>query len=266
MANVVVELSDVSLTRERRQILSEIRWLVRGGEHWVLFGPNGAGKTTLLNLLTGYIWPTDGEVAVLGQRFGETDLSVLRRRIAMVSDQLAQRIHGELTGLEILITGGRAHLNLFQPASTSELRTAAEVATAMGVVELLEKPFRVLSSGERQRLLIARALMRRPALLILDEPCAGLDLAGREFVLETIRRAASWAHPPTIIFTTHHVEEITPVFTHALLLRAGRVFASGPLRKVLTSRTLSSLFEMPIRVVWRDGRCSARAESLDEFR
>jgi iron complex transport system ATP-binding protein len=253
----VLSLKEVSLVRDERAILDRVTWNVRRQENWVLYGPTGAGKTTLLNLICGYIWPTEGEVRVLRHQFGHVDLSQLRQRIALVSEPLVRMIRADLCGAEVLITGARAHLNLFDPPTTAELRHVVEVAVETNTQELLEKPFGAMSTGERQRLLIARALMRRPEILILDEPCAGLDLAGREFVLHTVELVARRPKAPTLIFTTHHVEEITELFTHALLLRGGKVLAAGPIRETLTSRHLSALFELPIRVTQRHGRWSA---------
>jgi iron complex transport system ATP-binding protein len=257
--NEVISLKDITLLRDGRRILDGITWTVRRGENWVIFGPNGAGKTTLLNLITGYHWPTDGEVRVLGKRFGEVDLSELRHKIALVSEPLMRYLRTDLCGAEIMITGARAHLNLFDPPTQEELRHVVQVAVETHTEDLLEKPFGVMSTGERQRILIARALMRRPSLLILDEPCAGLDLAGREFVLATIKLVAQHKHAPAILFTTHHVEEITDVFTHALLLRNGQVFDADEISRCLTSRHLSALFDVPVRVYRRDGRWSAFA-------
>jgi iron complex transport system ATP-binding protein len=257
----VVALCDVTLERDHRTILDHVTWRINRGENWVLYGPNGAGKTTLLNIICGYIWPSDGEVRVLRHRFGTVDLGALRQRIAFVSEPLQRMIHPQLSGAEVLITGARAHLNLFEPPTAAELRHMAQVAGETHTTELLDKPFAAMSSGERQRILIARALMRRPDIVILDEPCAALDLAGREFVLHTVRLVASRLHAPTLILTTHHVEEITDVFTHALLLRDGRVWAAGPIDRTLTSHNLSAVFGLPIRLAHRDGRWSAYLHS-----
>lgn len=253
----VLSLRSVVVERDGRRVLDALSWQVRRGEQWVIYGPNGAGKTTLLHVIMGYQWPTEGEVCVLGQRFGCVDLASLRRKLAFVSEPLARLMAPHLRGVEVLITGGRAHLNLFAPPTHEEMQRAREIAALTATEELLEKPFAVMSTGERQRILVARALMGGPEILILDEPCAGLDLAGREFVLRTIARAATMRPPATILFTTHHVEEILPVFTHALLLGHGRVVDAGTLRSVLTSRQLSRLFGLPVRVVRRGAHWSA---------
>lgn len=246
--SAILRLKEVTVRRSDTEILHGIGWEVQPGQNWVILGPNGAGKTTLLKIITGYLWPTSGQVEVLGEHFGRVDLRELRRSVAVVSDSLYGQIHDELSGFEVLIAGARAHLNLFGEASGEEKNRAACVSKLTGVEPLLEKEFGVMSSGERRRLLIARALMPRPRILILDEPCAGLDIPGREFVLETIRRVASAKHAPAIIFTTHHIEEILPVFTHVLMLAGGRQFASGTLRENITSNRLSKLFGIRMTV------------------
>ncbi|MCX7020571.1 MAG: ATP-binding cassette domain-containing protein [Candidatus Sumerlaeota bacterium] len=252
----ILEISGLSVRRDHALLLDMVNWCIAPGENWVLFGPNGAGKTTLLSVITGYTWPTSGNVRVLGHQFGETDMQTLRRIVPIVSDSVGAGIHGNLSGLEVLITGARAHLNMFDPPSYGELRRAAEIAEMISAHTLLDIPYSVMSTGERQRLLIGRALMAYPHLLILDEPCAGLDIAGREFVLHTIHSVASSDKAPPLIMTTHHVEEITPAFTHALVLQKGRIFTRGTIGSVLTSRTLSDLFGISLRAHHRKGRWS----------
>ena len=250
----ILKLENITVDRQGRNILSVDEWILEAGQNWVLFGPNGAGKTTLLNLLTGYLWPTTGTVDVLGERLGEVDLSKLRRQIAIVSDPLRGMIHGELNGLSVLVTGARAHLNLFGPPTEEEFLLAQEIAELTNTTGLLGRTFEVMSTGERQRLMIARALMIRPRILILDEPAAGLDMAAREFVLLTVDHISRSNHAPVIVLTTHHVEEITPVFTHAMLLKNGKMFKRGPLNKMFTSKNITTLFDLPVRVSRRYGR------------
>jgi iron complex transport system ATP-binding protein len=257
----VICLKGVTVERGGTAILSDLSWTVRAGEHWVLFGPNGAGKTTVLQLLNGYLWPTAGTVEVLGHRLGCVDVRELRRSIALVSDALAGLLNRDLTGLEVIVTGARAHLNLFEPPAPAEVRHARDLADMIHAGDLLDKSFAVMSTGERQRILIARALMARPGLIILDEPCAGLDLARREELLRTIAAAARSDAARAIVFTTHHVEEIAPVFSHALLLASGVAASAGPIERVLTSANLSRAFGLPIRVLRRNGRLAAHALS-----
>ncbi len=250
----ILKLENITVERQGHQILRVDDWSLEAGQNWVLFGPNGAGKTTLLNLLTGYLWPSTGTVDVLGKRLGEVDLSELRRQIAIVSDPLRRMIRGELDGLSVLVTGARAHLNLFGPPTPEEFHLAMETAEMTNTTALLGRSFEVMSTGERQRLMIARALMIQPQILILDEPAAGLDMAAREFVLQTVDHIARAKRPPVIVLTTHHVEEITPTFSHALLLENGRMFGCGSVSAMFTSSRISKLFGLPIRVTRRHGR------------
>ena len=250
----ILKLENITVDRQGRTILFVDEWSLEAGQNWVLFGPNGAGKTTLLNLLTGYLWPSTGTVDVLGERLGEVDLSQLRRQIAIVSDPLRRMIRGDLDGLSVLVTGARAHLNLFGPPTEEEFHLAQEIAEITSTTALLNRSFEVMSTGERQRLMIARALMIRPRILILDEPAAGLDMAAREFVLQTVDHIARADESPIIILTTHHVEEITSTFTHALLLKNGKMFGRGPASKMFTSTNISALFDLRVRVTRRHGR------------
>jgi iron complex transport system ATP-binding protein len=256
----VLQLESVSFHRNGTAILRNVSWTVSQGENWVLFGPNGAGKTTLLNILTGYLWPSVGGVSVLGERLGEVDVAELRRHIAVVSEPLGKMMNPGLKGLEVLVTGAREHLNLFAPPSAEELRQAEHIAAATHAGSLLHREFGVMSTGERQRVLIARALMASPSLVILDEPCAGLDIAGREFVLRTIDAVASHDNPPATVLTTHHVEEISSAFGHALLIREGECFSAGPIARTLTTRNLTRVFGIPVRVTHRHGRWTAAAD------
>lgn len=256
----LLEITGARVERNRTTILHDFSWRVRPGENWVVFGPNGSGKTTVLNLVLGYLWPTTGTVTVLGHTLGQVDLRELRREVAVVSDHIRGLINPHLTGYETILTGPRAHLNLFDDPTPEEVARAREIIAVTGLPHaLLNRPYEVLSTGERQRILIARALMSQPRLLILDEPCIGLDLAGREMVLRMMGRIAHLPQPPSILLTTHHVEEITPDFTHALLLKKGEIAAAGELGEVFTSENLSALFDLPLRLGKSEGRFMAAA-------
>lgn len=257
---VLIDVENVTVERDSTVILDSCSWRVKAGENWVIFGPNGAGKTSLLNVIQGYLWPSSGVTRVFGGTLGDgVDVREMRKTMPVVSESVRLMIHHHLTGLEILVTGARAHLNIFSEPTPAELEKAHAVAQATGVLSLLEKPFSVMSTGERQRVLITRALMADPRAVILDEPCTGLDLAGREWVLQSIESIYNSPAPPSLLFTTHHVEEIAEGFTHALLIGGGRVFAAGPIETVFTSENLSSLFKIPLTVGKRDGRWTARA-------
>ncbi|MBX7246204.1 MAG: ATP-binding cassette domain-containing protein [Candidatus Sumerlaeaceae bacterium] len=257
----ILALEGIFVERSGTNILQDVSWKVARGENWAVFGPNGAGKSTLLSIITGYLWPTLGTVRVLGETLGQVDLRKLRRHIALVGDRLKEMMNPDLSGLHVIVSGGRAHLNIFEPPSKSEIRRAREIAEQTHLQDLANRQFAVMSTGERQRFLIARALMAEPEIVILDEPCAGLDLAGREFVLRTIDAVAAQPKAPALIFTTHHAEEISPAFSHALLLSRGEVLEQGPMSHVFTSANLSRQFGIEVSVRRTHGRWSAIAHA-----
>ncbi|MBO8163445.1 MAG: ABC transporter ATP-binding protein [Brevibacillus sp.] len=250
---MIIEMKHVSWERENT-ILRNISWQVKSGEHWCLVGLNGSGKTTLLNIINGYIWPTKGEVAVLGQSFGQCDLRELRRKIGWVSASLQERLYGQETAEQIVLSGKFASIGLYDRIEDDDRAQAEELLRSLGCEALLKRTYATLSQGERQKVLIARALMAKPALLILDEPCSGLDLIAREHLLAMIAQIASEPASPTLIYVTHHIEEILPCFSHTLLLKQGEVYQAGPTQEVLTADLLSRFFEVPISIQERDRR------------
>lgn len=224
------------------------------GEHWVILGANGSGKTSLLAALTGYLMPTAGEISALGQRYGETDWRELRTRIGLVSSSLRQMMNDAEPALLTVAGGKFAMIDFWGEPNRGDRCQARSLLELVEAGHLADREWGVLSQGERQRVLIARALMSRPRLLILDEPCAGLDPAAREHFLQFVNTLARRADSPALVLVTHHVEEITPVFTHALLLAEGKVAAGGPRKRVLTSTNLSAVFKCPVRLVRRQDR------------
>jgi iron complex transport system ATP-binding protein len=246
----ILEVSQLTVSRGPTAILRDIAWRVVPGEHWVILGPNGSGKISLLKALTGYLPPTSGEIAVLGRRYGASDWRELRLQIGIVTSAFAAAIPPAEPALDTVVSGRFAQLDLWHRSRPADRAGALRLLGWMGLAALAGREWAYLSQGERQRVLIARALMARPRLLILDEPCAGLDPVAREhflgFVEKIARRRGRGA--PALVLVTHHVEEITPAFTHALLFRRGRVLASGPRRRVLTSACLSQTFGRPLRL------------------
>ena len=253
----ILEVAGLRVARGATAILREVNWRVSPGEHWVILGPNGCGKTSLLKSLTGYLSPTAGTLAVLGRRYGETDWRELRLQIGLVTSALQASIPGAETALETVVSGRYAQLDLWARPTRGDRAAAARGLRFLGAGHLADREWLFLSQGERQRVLIARALMARPRLLILDEPCAGLDPVSREEFLRFLDLLARRRGGPALILVTHHVEEITPAFTHALLLRAGTVYASGPAAKVVSTRTLSGVFGSRITVRRSRGRFRA---------
>ncbi len=250
----ILGVSGLSIRRGDAVILEQIRWRVMPGQHWVILGANGSGKTSLLSALAGYLTPSDGEVQVLGQRYGCADWRELRLRLGMVSSAIRQNIPPDEPALETVVSGQYAMIDFWGKMTPADRRRARRILRQTECLELADRPWLFLSQGERQRVLIGRALMAKPAVLILDEPCAGLDPAAREHFLQFLQRLGRGAHPPTLVLVTHHVEEIMPVFSHVLILKNARVMAQGTKKRALTSKTLSDAFGEPARLRQKRGR------------
>ena len=250
----ILSVSALHVARGSTTILRDVSWTVKHGQHWVILGPNGCGKTSLLRALTGYLPPTAGKIAVFGRVYGETDWRDLRLRIGLVTSALQMSIPFAEPVIETVISGKFAQLDLWAKIGRNDRATARRLLRLTGAAHLAEREWIHLSQGERQRVLIARALMAKPELLILDEPCAGLDPLAREHFLGLINRIALRRGSPALVLVTHHVEEITSAFSHALVLRAGQVVAAGPLATALTNITLSKAFGAPMKLLRRDSR------------
>ncbi len=251
----VISVSNLRIQREI-VILEAIDWAVQRGEHWVILGANGSGKTSLLSALTGYTPPTAGEISVLGEKYGKSDWRELRKRVGVVSSSIYQLMEGHQTALDAIVGGRHAVIGKWGQVSAAEMRQAEKLLRMIEAESIRNRPWRVLSQGERQRVLIGRALMARPELLILDEPCAGLDPVARERFLQFLGRLMQLPNTPTLVLVTHHVEEIIPPFSHVLLLRKGTVVAAGPKSKILTSRLLSRVFDASVQLRHQRGRYS----------
>lgn len=260
MTSTVLELSDVSLRRGEKTILEHVNWRVADGERWVMLGPNGAGKSTILQIAAARLHPTSGTASVLGETLGRVDVFELRPRIGLSSATLADRIPGGETVLDVVLTASYARTGRWREEYEEEdVARAHDLLAAFGVDHLDARLFGTLSEGERKRVQIARALMSDPELLLLDEPAAGLDLGGREELVGALGELAGDARSPVIVLVTHHVEEIPPGFTHALLLRSGAVEAAAPVEEALTPAHLSRTFGVELMVERHLGRWSARA-------
>jgi iron complex transport system ATP-binding protein len=252
---MVLQLEEVSVRRDGKWILQNINWEIERGEHWVLFGLNGAGKTAILNLLNAYYFPTMGKVTVLGKEFGKTYLGEkLRKQIGFVSSSLQEKFHPGDNAFEVVLSGAFASIGLYETPTDEMRKRAINLLENLGCIQYSNRNYETLSQGEKQRVLIARALMADPSLLILDEPTNGLDFIAREQLLESIESIAKNQSAPTIIYVTHHVEEILPVFGKTLLLKEGQVFASGDTGEMLSSEQLSQFFGVPVEVVWKNNR------------
>lgn len=254
----VLALDHVHLVRDGRALLADVVWRVGPRERWVVLGANGAGKTSLLRVASLWEHPSRGTVRVFGETLGQTDVRPLRRRIGVASPALADRLRPDLTVTDVVLTGRRGALEPWWHRYDGADRARTEEALAsVGAASLADRTFGTLSSGERQRVQLARTLAADPDLLLLDEPTAGLDLGAREDLVGRLGALAANAATPPAVLVTHHVEEIPPGFTHALLLRAGRVVAGGPLLETLTEATLGATFGLAVRLVREDGRYRA---------
>jgi iron complex transport system ATP-binding protein len=252
----IIRLDDVAFRRGDRQVLSGVSWAVGSGENWAMLGPNGSGKTTLLKIITGYEWVSDGEVQVLGQTFGQCDVPALRKTIGWVSSAIEHRLPEYNTAEQVVLSGLEASIGLYREFTTAERAAARNIMELLGCPETADQRYETLSQGERQRVLISRALVSRPALLILDEPCSGLDPVARELFLDDLERLTAQAGAPALVLVTHHIEEIGPWITHVLALRAGEVVAAGRKPEILTPQTLERAFGRRCTLTQADGRYS----------
>jgi iron complex transport system ATP-binding protein len=238
----ILEISGLRIQRGETVILDNIFWRVERGQHWVILGANGSGKTSLLSALTGYLMPTAGEISVLNESYGRSDWRELRKHIGLVSSSVRQMMNDEEPALETIISGKYAMIDFWGSATARDRAEGRKILKQIECEYLAERPWLVLSQGERQRVLIGRALMAKPRLLILDEPCAGLDPAAREHFLQFLQRIGQRTDAPTLVLVTHHVEEIMPVFTHVLMLKNGRVLSAGAKNGALNRKLLSQAF------------------------
>ncbi len=255
-----VRLRGVAVVRDSVSILDGVDWDIGGGERWAVLGPNGSGKTTLLRVAGMRLLPTRGTVEVLGETYGRSDARAVRRRVSFVSQNIRRGLRPTISAHDVVLTGRHAALEIWwHHYDDDDHRRAERLLDDAGMREASERPFGVLSEGERQKVLLARALMAEPELLLLDEPAAGLDLGARERLVIYLATLAADPETPPLVLVTHHVEELPAGITHAALVRDGRLMAAGPAADVLTTDAVSACFGIPITVQRADGRWTARA-------
>lgn len=261
----MLAMSGVGFTRDGRRLLEGIDWTVAPDQHWIVLGANGSGKTSLVRIAALYEHPSRGELRVLGERLGATDVRGLRRRVALVSSAMADLVRPRLSAAQVVVCAKYAALEpWWHDYEEADHERARALLADQGVGPVADRPWQTLSSGERQRVLLARALMAAPGLVLLDEPTAGLDLGGREELVDRLDLLAATTGSAPMVLVTHHVEEIPPSFTHLLALRDGRVIAQGPIRPTLTADVLGDCYGTAFTMErHEDGRYSARRRRGD---
>jgi iron complex transport system ATP-binding protein len=257
-SQIILAASGLRVERGGTVILDGVSWQVERGQHWVILGANGSGKTSLLSALTGYLTPTAGEISLLGKTYGRSDWRELRKQIGLVSSAVRQMMADDEPALETVASGRYAMIDFWGKLSRTDKTRAQQILRRIECAPLAERPWRVLSQGERQRVLIGRALMAKPRVLILDEPCAGLDPAAREYFLQFLQRLGRGKKAPTLVLVTHHVEEIMPVFSHVLILKQGRTLATGEKTRLLQTEMLSRAFNARTKLQTGAGRYQMR--------
>lgn len=255
----VLEMQGLGFKAGNRYILKDIDWQVKKGEHWVVFGMNGSGKTTLLSIAAGFLNATHGTMEVLGEEYDDDNILDIRRRIGWVSGSFYDKHLFKESVLDIVLAGKFGTLGLDYDITDQDVRRAKGLLRELRLGSKIDYPFDFLSKGERQNVLIARALMNNPELLILDEPCTGLDVFSREYLLSTIRELAQTTDI-TIIFVTHHTEEILDVFPNSLLLQNGKIYANGQTGDLFSSEQLSAFLDYPVQVSWQEQRIHVELE------
>jgi iron complex transport system ATP-binding protein len=246
MEPALLHLKNVSITRAGKRVLRNIDWTTRRQEHWFIMGNNGSGKTTLLEIVLGYLWPTDGEVTVLGERFGRTFLPDLRKRIGYVAPWIFKRVRASVPAHDVIASGEDASIGLCDRPSKDLKRRVAKQAKFFGCEDFLISPFGQLSSGQQLKIVLARAMVHEPEILILDEPFSLLDIGSRAGIYDLIEQLAAKKKGPQIILVTHHLEDIRPVFTHGLFLKDGRIAEQGPKARLLDAKLISRTFGVPL--------------------
>ena len=249
----ILSVTGLAVTRRGTKILRGVDWTVNPGEMWTILGANGSGKTSLLSCLTGFLTPASGTVTVLGETYGASDWTQLKKRIGLVSSSVRQMVEDTERPREIIGSGRYGQINFRGRLTKDDHRQIATIARQVRCTTLLDRDWAVLSQGERQRVLTGRALMAKPELLILDEPCAGLDPVARDRFVHFMQRLASQKRGPAVVLVTHHLEEIPPACTHVLALHKGAVLTAGPITEVITNSTISKLFGAAATVSCRDG-------------
>jgi len=248
----MISMQNITLQRENDIILNDVSLEIKSGENWAILGRNGSGKTTLLEMMTGYLFPSRGRVEVMGNVYGQCDIREIRKSIGYISPSLLDRFAMTDPVWEVVATGAYAYLRFYETIPTEVKEDAYRLLEEMNMARLAEHTLGTLSQGERKKVLLARCLMGNPKLLIMDEPCAGLDLFEREKMLIEVDRLRQ--RDITVVYVTHHVEEIVPLFTHVALIKDGRLAGAGPKEQVLNKEMIMRTYDIPVELEWDGGR------------
>jgi iron complex transport system ATP-binding protein len=248
----MISLRKVNFKRDQREILSDINLHINPGENWVILGRNGSGKTTILELVTGYQFPSSGQVEVFGNVYGQVDIREVRKSIGYISQTLFEKLHPGDPVWEVVATGEYAYLRFYEQLPDEVRDKAIEMLKRVRLAHLKDQPLGTLSQGERRKIMLARSLMSTPKILIMDEPCAGLDLYEREQMLQAIQDLCN--QDISLLYITHHIEEIVPLFTHIAIIEQGRIVAAGPKAEVLTAKHISQAFDVNVQIGWTSDR------------
>lgn len=251
---MIAQLKNVSWKRDSSFILKNINWTIQPGEHWSIVGLNGSGKTSLLKIISAYLLPSEGEVTILGKKFGSSDLRELRKSIGWVSSSLLENLYSGDSVNDIIISGKFASIGLYDQPEKSDFDRSEELLYQFGSSDLNNRYYYSLSQGEKQKILLARALMGSPKLLIFDEPCTGLDIFARENFLSLIELISIAQNAPSLLYVSHHLEEILSIFNHTMLLKQGSIHSSGKTEDVLTGQNLSEFYDRQIDLEWINKR------------
>lgn len=248
----MISMQHITLQRENDIILDDVSLDIKSGENWAILGRNGSGKTTLLEMMTGYLFPSKGRVEVMGNVYGQCDIREIRKSIGYISPSLLDRFSMTDSVWEVVATGAYAYLRFYEVIPQDVKENAYRLLEEMNMARLAEHSLGTLSQGERKKVLLARCLMANPKLLIMDEPCAGLDLFEREKMLVEVDRLRK--RDITVVYVTHHVEEIVPLFTHVALIKDGKLAGAGPKKQVLNKEMIMRTYEIPVELEWDGGR------------
>ncbi len=248
----LISFQHVSIVRQGRFLLDDVTWETKRSEHWAILGANGAGKTTLLQTILGYLWPSKGQIHVLTHQLGKYDVRELRKSIGFVSTNMDSRLEADQSALAITVSGRYAAYGLYEDIRKEDREEAMHFLSMMEAGQLATEPYQLLSQGEKQKVLIARSLMAHPSILILDEPCNGLDFPSRERLIQTIQNLCSTIDAPQVLYVTHYPDEIMPAISHTLLLRDGSIVGTGLKEEVLTEELLSMTFAIAVQVSFQN--------------